>query len=412
MQELTGLQRVFLHIVKSFVQGSTYSLPGEFDDLEQLYEMAKMHQMTAAVYEKIRRDPCCSREEYALLMCAWKREAMKEVMLQIQRTEGFLAVYEKLCNAGLKPLVVKGLVCRNLYEKPDYRISADEDLLLEREDFWICDRILRQEGFQRPEPDKQHMPDEIPYINRQNGVYIELHFALFEEGAAAYGHFNREFVQVFEKSTCMEISGKRIWTLCPTDHLFYLICHSLKHFMHSGFGIRQVCDMVLMAEHCGEEISRQELGKRLERLHMQEYWEALEQIGEKYLGLSGVRAFDPESRRGKETDCIALLQDLLEGGIYGDSSTDRCHSANITLAAAAEGRVDMKVSLKASLFPDKGYMKEHFPVLNKFPRLLIPVYMLRICRYIKNHRKGMPGQNSLRLGRKRMKLLRQYGMIK
>lgn len=32
-----------------------------------------------------------------------------------------------------------------------------------------------------------------------------------------------------------------------SDHLFYLICHALKHFYHSGFGIRQVCDILLFA---------------------------------------------------------------------------------------------------------------------------------------------------------------------
>ena len=39
-----------------------------------------------------------------------------------------------------------------------------------------------------------------------------------------------------------------------TDHLLYLILHALKHFLYSGFGIRQVCDIALFSERYRDEI--------------------------------------------------------------------------------------------------------------------------------------------------------------
>lgn len=76
----------------------------------------------------------------------------------------------------------EGLICRSFYEKPDFRISADEDLLLRKEEFETFDRILLEEGYKRQELDPKDLPYEIPYRNPRNQVYIELHFSLFAEG--------------------------------------------------------------------------------------------------------------------------------------------------------------------------------------------------------------------------------------
>ena len=38
---------------------------------------------------------------------------IKEVSLQVQKTETFLKLYKHLYNNGVKPIIVKGLICRN-----------------------------------------------------------------------------------------------------------------------------------------------------------------------------------------------------------------------------------------------------------------------------------------------------------
>jgi len=418
MTKLTIVQTEFLKILKSFMRDKAYALPEDFAGLEELFLMAQKHQMTAAVYEQIRGDRIWQTADYRVLFQSWKRSTIRDVMLQVQRAEGFLAVYEKLCATEIKPLVVKGFICRNMYSKPDYRISGDEDILVSRGDFAKCDEILRQAGFQRPEPEGEGLPYEIPYVNTANGVYIELHFSLFPESSDAYGHLNEEFALVHEHCICEEIQGKKIWTLGPTEHLFYLICHSFKHFLHSGFGLRQVCDMVMMAERWGERIDWNDLQERLGRLNMKTYWDALVQIGVEYFGFSYAKACYPVYLRNEQVDCGMLLEDLLDSGIYGDSSMERKHSSNMTLTAAAGGKANTAASLKNSLFPDEEYMQKSFPWLKKCPWLLPVAYGIRICRYLKvSDRKngsedGAKDQrSSVQIGVERVELLRQYDII-
>ena len=180
MQELNVTKREFLKILESFIYDKEYQLPGDFQNLTDLWNLSAEHQMVAAVYEKIRRSVVCADPENVQLLGLWKRSAMKDIMLQIQRAEGFLRVYEKLREAGVKPLVVKGCICRNLYTMSDYRISGDEDMLIRKEEFELCDQILQKEGLLREELDMEHLPYEIPYRNPKNGVYIELHFHYFQ----------------------------------------------------------------------------------------------------------------------------------------------------------------------------------------------------------------------------------------
>lgn len=40
----------------------------------------------------------------------------------------------------------------------------------------------------------------------------------------------------------------------------------------------------------------------------------------------------------ERVDCMPLLVDLLEGGVYGGSTMARRHSANMTLEAARRGK--------------------------------------------------------------------------
>lgn len=402
----------FLKILESFMHDKSYELPADFSQLEELFKLSLQHQMGAAVYEQIRMSRICRETEFIDLLTQWKKSAIRDVMIQMQKTDGFFRIYEKLIAAGLTPLVVKGLICRNLYSKPDYRISGDEDILLPKEQFEACDRILLKEGFERGAIDKDQLPYEIPYLNRQNRVYIEVHFSLFSEESGAYGHLNQEFEEVFEHKISDVVQGKTVWTLSPTEHMFYLICHSFKHFLHSGFGVRQVCDMVKMAEAYGAQIDWKRVGERLEALNMAEYWSALVKIGERYLGMSCEKAMYPESMRGKKVEIEPLLYDLLESGIYGDSSDERKHSSNMTLAAAINGKTDTVASVCASLFPSRTYMKRAYPWLTQYPWLLPVAYMIRLFRYMKKTKIQTDESSSVKIGMERVELLRTYHIIK
>ncbi|MBR5126537.1 MAG: nucleotidyltransferase family protein, partial [Oscillospiraceae bacterium] len=70
----------------------------------------------------------------------------RQVLVQALKTEEFLRLYRHLEQAGIRPLVVKGILLRTMYPKPDLRPSADEDLVVKPEEFAAARQALEDFG--------------------------------------------------------------------------------------------------------------------------------------------------------------------------------------------------------------------------------------------------------------------------
>lgn len=408
---MTAAELKFLELIKDHLKGRSSDL-SSFLEWQELLNLASIHNLFPVIYEQIYKTPEFLKLPAEVREGARKR-TMESAMLQTIRTEAFLQIYEGLCLAGVRPFILKGLICRQLYPRPDYRMSSDEDLLIQKEEFAICDEFLLSRGFTRDELKSGEEKDEVSYLNRNTGVYLEIHMALFpaaEEGLGRYGNLNSEFEGVFNRVKEVELDGRKIYTLSDTDHIFYLFCHALKHFLHAGFGIRQLCDIMLMAQAYRNSIDWNCLKIKIKSLELLEFFGSIVEIGDKYLDIRTKELSDLKEGM-KLPDNLDLLEDLLDGGVFGSSTLGRTHSANMTLAAAS-GRNGFFVSL----FPGREYMKQKFPFLQKYPWLYPIACMLRMWQYGKKvlavRKSGQKIEtDSVKIGRQRIKMMRKYGVI-
>ena len=384
-------------------------------DWAELFRFCQHHQILPMVYDTVYACPAfasCPKD----LAQMTKGQVIRQVMVQNRKTEEFLALYRKLTDQGLTPVVVKGIICRELYREPDYRSSGDEDVLIPAEQFRRCAEIFEDNRMKMPildkDPDKE---GELTYCHADGMLRIELHKELFPSESEVYGSLNASFKNVFERKICVKIHGCRIYTMCYTDHLLYLILHAFKHFLHSGFGIRQVCDIAIFAQSYGPEIDWQYLLEKCEEIHADVFAASLFDIAEKYLGLDPLKACRMEKWRQIRVDGEDLLEDLLDGGVFGDSSMSRKHSSNITLQAVAERRKGKRadVSMMRSLFPDRKYMERTYTYLKKYPVLLPAAWIFRIRGYLKETKKSSENsvRASIRIGSQRVDLMKKYKII-
>lgn len=382
---------------------------------EELFVLSAHHQILPMVYEAVYSCPAFASCP-APLVQQTKGQVIRQVMIQSRKTREFLQLYPKLTAQGLTPLVVKGLICRNLYREPDYRASGDEDVLIPREQSESCSRVFAENGMLPADPDMDPREEgEVPYYKAGGVLHIELHKELFSSESEAYGDLNALFAGVFDRKVQEEISGVRIWTMCPTDHLLYLIGHAFKHFLHSGFGIRQVCDLAMFANRYGAAIDWEGILETLRGIHADVFAASLFDIGRRYMNFDPAQALYPESWSSLEADGTDLLEDLLEGGVFGDSSLSRKHSSNITLQAVSQDKKGRKagVSLVQSLFPDRKYMERTYTYLKEYPFLLPVTWVFRIRNYMKETRAtgGNDARESIEIGNKRVDLMKKYKII-
>jgi len=380
-----------------------------------LFRLAEMHHILPMIYGAVYSCPA-AKEADPKLFFSYKQRTIQMVTLQTMKTSEFLRLYQKLADAGIAPLVVKGLICRNLYPNPDERLSGDEDILIPDGQFALFHRVMTEDGMVCADADLDvEQAYEVPYGKKGSPIYIEAHKFLFPPESEAYGDLNRFFSDIRERAVEVCVDGTPVLTMGYTDHLFYLICHAFKHLLHSGVGIRQVCDIALFANTYGREVDWQLLLKQCREIRADLFTAALFRIGRKYLTFDPVRACYPAEWSEIKVDETLLLQDLLDAGVYGGGSMSRKHSSNMTLQAVAAQKQGKRAGsgVLKSLFPTAKALEKRYPYLKKKPFLLPAAWISRIWSYKKETGEGNhnDASESIRIGEQRLELMKQYGIL-
>ncbi len=454
---LSREQATFLNIIKSALQGERYglaALQGEIPGagFDKIFELARIHKLTAMVCDTLYQTPGI-REARSYLKS--EKETIRAVAGQAIRSAQFEDLYLFLSQKGLRPVVVKGVTIRQLYPRPCYRESVDEDLWIKGDCMEAYHKAFTEYGLEADLSDAA-VTEEIhaSYIHPSTCLTIDVHAYSehsTQKNTEKPGNLIWCLGDAFEQTADITINGTVYRTLGYTDHLLYLILHALKHFMYSGFGIRQVCDIVLFAEHNRSSIDWVLLTEKLKTAHAYQFTIAICKIGDHYLlqknHLKECLLSGTFGEKGDATwtmvDEEPLLHDILEGGLHGNSSISRLHSSNMTLQAKAEnipsrasqticrflsGRAEKSRHSYAgliihSVFLSSKSLQGRYPYLKRAPFLLPVAWIQRLCHYIietcTNHspyRSDRKNKNdsvaeTLRLGKERIRLLEQYHII-
>ena len=333
-------------------------------------------------------------------------ELIRRVASQVGTTSAFLNIWESMEAAGFHPIVVKGIVCRMLYHHPELRPSSDEDLYVAADEFEGCCELLQSLGLT---PDKTPFGDYGEIGWRGNGgVYIELHRDLFESDPCLE---LRQFFSfdTLKTETYATHHGRSVVSMTPHDHFLYLLLHAYKHFIHSGFGIRQVCDIGIWAQRYGDRIDWQKLREQCDSVRIRNFAIALLGIAKHDLH---IELSLPEDWESTEDYGAPMLGDILCGGIYGSSGVDRVHSATITLNAVKASQTQTRRSLRHTLFPSTDALRSRYPYVIKHPILLPIAWCSRILSYAKQSISGKThASQSIAIGKERIELLRFYNIL-
>lgn len=370
------------------------------EELVAVLELAESHRMLPMIFQAVYDSPCARSADPAVLR-HYRLCAMQMVVLQTRKSAAFPALLSALREAGVEPLVVKGTVCRRLYPNPDHRMSADEDVLIPPEQFALCHGVMNRFGLTTQDSDSDSY--ELSYSAPGNPLYIEIHRSLFAGDGASYGNWNRHFPGV--RSRAVEIDG--VPTLHPTDHMLYLLMHAFKHFLHSGFGLRQVCDMILFANSFGSRIDWDYVLEHCRMIRAEVFAAGLFRIGWRYMGFDLEKSRYPLQWQAIYVEEEALLEDILAAGVYGSADENRLHSSSLTLNAV-NSQTKGGAGLLKAVFPSARELEGRYPYLKNKPLLLPVAWTERLLKYGKSANKA---SESVRIGNQRIELLKKYGVI-
>lgn len=397
---LTTTETQFLHIVKAAISGG--DLPAEKVDWPAIFTLANQQKLLPILFEAVRKMPAA--EENVALFAVTKQQVIGQVLNQTVRSAEFSDLYHKLRSAGLHPIVVKGQLCSRLYPLKDHRISADDDLLIPDGEFMACHEQLLTNGLTTDTPaDELASADEVSYTKNGSPLYIELHRRLFDSSEDAHDELNHFFASL------KPVETDSFLTMPPHEHLLYLLLHAYKHFVRSGIGLRQFCDIGLWARAYHAEIDWQRLHDQCASVHAATFAAAAFRIARDYLGID----FDLPMPLDASIDAEPLLHDTLCGGVYGSNDLTRLHSSTVTLNAVKANRTGEKSSVLSTVFPKREYLERRYPYLKKRPYLLPVAWVQRIAHYASEKQSGADSSasGSIKLGKERIELMKRYGIM-
>ena len=397
---LTTTETQFLHIAKAAISGG--DLPAEKVDWPAIFTLANQQKLLPILFEAARATPAAG--ENAALFAVTKQQVIGQVLNQTVRSAEFADLYHKLRAAGLHPIVVKGQLCSRLYPLKDHRISADDDLYIPDAEFMTCHEQLLVNGLTTDtSADELPTADEVSYTKDGSPLYIELHRHLFDSAEDAHDELNHFFADLKP----VEIDG--FLAMPPHEHLLYLLLHAYKHFVRSGIGLRQFCDIGLWARAYHVEIDWQRLHEQCESVHAATFAAAAFRIARDYLGID----FDLPMPWDASIDVEPLLHDTLCGGVYGSNDLTRLHSSTVTLNAVKASRTGEKSSVLRTVFPKREYLERRYPYLKKRPYLLPVAWAQRIAHYASEKQSGADNSasGSIKLAKERIELMKQYDIM-
>lgn len=371
-------------------------------DWSAVFTLAGQQKLLPIVFEAARKTPAAA--ENAALFAAVKQQVIAQVLHQTMRASEFAGLYQRLRAAGLHPVVVKGQLCSRLYSLKDHRISADDDLLIPDGEFMACHEQLLANGLTTDTPaDELPTADEVSYTKSDSPLYIELHRHLFDSAEDAHDELNHFFTDI----NPVEMDG--FLAMLPHEHLLYLLLHAYKHFVRSGIGLRQFCDIGLWARAYHAEIDWQRLHEQCESVHAATFAAAAFRIARDDLGIE----FDLPALWGDAVDVEPLLHDSLCGGVYGSNDLTRLHSSTVTLNAVKASRTGEKSGVLRTVFPKRAYLEHRYPYLKKRPYLLPIAWVQRLAHYAgeKQSDADSSTSGSIKLAKERIELMKRYGVM-
>ena len=398
---LTLTENQFISGIRAALVCST-DYPSKLIDWPAIFTLANQQKLLPILFETVRKTSAA--EENTALFAVTKQQVIGQVLNQTVRSAEFADLYRKLRTAGLHPIVVKGQLCSRLYPLKDHRISADDDLYIPDAEFMACHEQLLANGLTTDTPaDELLTADEVSYTKKDSPLYIELHRHLFDSAEDAHDELNHFFTNL----KIIEIDG--FLAMPPHEHLLYLILHAYKHFVRSGIGLRQFCDIGLWAREYHAEIDWQQLHDQCASVHAATFAAAAFRIAGEYLGIE----IDLAAPWDDSIDVEPLLHDTLCGGVYGSNDYTRLHSSTVTLNAIKASRTGEKSSVLSTVFPKREYLEHRYPYLKKHPYLLPVAWVQRIAHYAseKQSNPDNSASGSIKLAKERIELMKQYDIM-
>ena len=225
-------------------------------------------------------------------------------------------IVEKMREAGIYTLLVKGQGIAQCYERPLWRSCGDVDFFLDEANYQKAKDYLLPLASDVEEEDKRRLHLGMTI----DKWVVELHGSM----RTAISRKVDDGIDAVQKSIFVD-GEVRSWKNGDTyvflpganNDIILIFTHFLKHFYVGGIGLRQICDWCRLLWTFRADIDRKLLEKRFRSMHLMTEWKAFASFAVKWLGMpvDVMPLYDDSKKYNRKADRISCL--VLKAGNFG-----------------------------------------------------------------------------------------------
>lgn len=369
---LTKEASLLIQILKSLLQGETF-FPLEVIspeiDFEKLYRTAYRNGVANMAAFLITQCDGIPQE----IKTKFEHQRLQIMMQQLKCEKAFSECCDILQEVGIRGIVLKGTILKQLYPNPFMRSMGDIDIFMEEEDIQNVDRMMVEAGFSTGKIGKGNHYEYLKYDVAKIEFHPELVALESSYGKNVFLKRNDSGMSIAQALDLWNhtepLNGNEFARqLTPEYHYLYIIMHMMNHFLSAGTGIRSVMDVWVMNHHYAETKNR----KRIEQL--------LEDFGlltfEKYALALADRWFDLTGNSYLPDDVDMAILDSLEEYIVGSGTYGTTEQFTYRLMGYEAGTMSKFRYLAKRFFLPYRSMRLDYPILDKYP-ILLPIMWMR-----------------------------------
>lgn len=323
---INNTQKSFLEIVKAGLWGK-----GNFDiridettDWREVYRLATEQSVLGLVLGGLEHSDVKPPQ---VLLLQW----IGEVQMIEQRNKAmnqFVAeLVVRMRAADIYAILVKGQGVAQCYEKPLWRPSGDVDLLLSEVNYKKAKELLLplSSSNKNEERYSQHLGMNIGlwYVEIHGSLRTGLSAKVDKEVDAA-----QQSVFIGGNARSWDNNGTLVFLPAPTEDVFLVFTHFIKHFYKEGMSLRQVCDWCRLLWSYRESLNYELLESWIKKSGLLGEWKAFYNLASSYLGMPDLdtRFMVHDSRFDKKAE--KLMEFILRGN-SGNKFKDTLQIAKI-----------------------------------------------------------------------------------
>lgn len=371
---------------KQLIKLISYAIRGKGDEISTIYDarwkiiekLAECHKIEpllfSAIHHKSSVSDIIGDKDFNRL----KKHTILTSLYQVRHFEQIKKLFKLFKENNISAIGLKGIVIRELYPNPQFRLMSDSDILVKKQDIEKVCELLNNLGYYQTGLTSAHLSFE-----HKEHFPIDLHWTLKDKRKNVdTSEFDEE---VWKNIIYLQYDNVLIPSLSWEDMLVHLCLHMAGHTISGGFGIRQLCDIVLLIEKKGSEIDWESFKKKIKNKNIEVFTYTILNICKELFNIDiPKQLLDMSSIKQEYLDMF--IDYIVEGGVYGKRNIVNSYSDRIALQAMKipnnSSRINVIKQFGLMFFPRVENLKNNYAYSKKYSILLPLAWLQHLIKNI------------------------------